>query len=275
MEKLEKLFESLDDNVFTADLKESLKTQFNEAVEQRSKIIANEEIELLNEKSEEHIAFLDEKSEEHIAFLDEKSEEHIEFLNEKAEEFVEIEQKSLSESLNGYLDRVVEEFVEESKESLCESLSNEKSEMIIDAFDAMLVSTGVELSRIVEAKDESTPEFELSESREHQDALVDELIQLKEENEKLIKMGVIAEMTEDLSIIESQKFTKLANMVDFTKSHEFVEKLETIKESVTSAPSAPSDRVAKRNRSKNNLRHSHRLVESAKSVDVSDYSHLI
>ncbi|MEN8718492.1 MAG: hypothetical protein ABF301_07545 [Sulfurovum sp.] len=214
---LEKLFESLDAKVFTPELKESLEAQFNEAVEIKAKVIAEERIE------------------EEIDALNEKAEEHIEMLNEKAEEYIEMKQAEMIESLDKYLERVVEEFIDEAKISLDESLKSEKADMIIEAFDAMLVSTGVEVAKIVEAKDESSIENKLEESVEKYDALIDENISLKEENEKLIKMGVIAEMTEGLSLVESDKFKKLADLVEFSKDAAFAEKLETIKESVKGA----------------------------------------
>lgn len=217
---LEKLFESLDDKVFTADLREALEAQFNEAVEFKAKTIAEARIE------------------EEIDALNEKSEKHIETLNEKAEEYVEMKKAEMLESLDKYLERVVEEFVAEAKDSLSESIKSEKADMIIEAFDAMLVATGVKVAKIVEAKDDSAVENKLAESIEKYDSLVEENISLKEENEKLLKMGIIAEMKEDLSIVEAEKFEKLASIVEFSKEAVYLEKLETLKNSVKGAAKA-------------------------------------
>jgi hypothetical protein len=214
---LEKLFESLDEKVFTAELRESLESQFNEAVELKASTLVEERIE------------------EEIDSLNEKSEAHIEMLNEKAEEFVKLEKEAMVENLDKYLDRIVEEFLTEAKTSLDESLKSEKADMIIEAFDSMLVAGGVEVSQIVEAKDNSSVEEKLKESIEKYDTLVEENIELKEEADKLIKIGVIAEMTEGLSLVESEKFKKLADLVEFSKDEAFAEKLETIKESVKGA----------------------------------------
>jgi len=211
---LQKLFESLDEKVFTPELKESLESQFNEAVEMKAASIADERIE------------------EEINSLNEKAEKHIDFLNEKAEEYVKVKQQEMVDSLDKYLERVVEEFVNDLKETLTESVKSEKAEMIIEAFDSMLIATGVKISEIVEAKNSSSLEKKLEESIEKYDALVEENINLSQENKNLIKMGLINEMKEDLSLIESEKFEKLANLVQFTKDEEFVSKLETIKESI-------------------------------------------
>lgn len=211
---LDKLFEALDDKVFTPELKESLKAQFNEAVEAKA------------------IEIADEKIEEEITKLSEKADEHIELLNEKAETYKEEQKVEMLESLDKYLDRVVEEFVEEVKDTLAESVVSEKAEMIVEAMDAMLVATGVKIATIVEAKDENSVQAELEESTAKVDTLVEENVELKAENENLVKLGTISELKEGLSLVEAEKFEKLAELVEFSKDETFVAKLETIKESV-------------------------------------------
>lgn len=219
------ILESLDEKVFTPELKESLQAQFNEAVETKAQEIADARI-------EKEINDLNEKSEEYTNLLNEKSEEHIQFLDEKANEYVEMKQEEMVESLDKYLELVVEEFVSEAKDALDESIKSEKADMMLEGFEAMLIAGGIEVSKIVEAKDNSSVEHKLSEKIEKIDSLVDENITLKEENETLIKMGLISEMAEGLSIVESEKFKKLAELVEFTRDESFAEKLETIKESV-------------------------------------------
>ena len=211
---LEKLFESLDEKVFTPELKKALEAQFNEAVETKAESIAEAKIE------------------EEIDSLNEKTEQHVEFLNKKAEEYIAMKQAEMVESLDKYLERVVDKFVVEAKDLLAESVKSEKADMIIEAFDAMLVATGVQVAKIVEAKDETAVETKLAENTAKYDALVEENIALSEENKKLIKMGVISELKEGLSLVEAEKFEKLAELVEFSKSGEFLTKLTTIKESV-------------------------------------------
>lgn len=211
---LEKLFESLDEKVFTPELKKALEAQFNEAVETKAESIAEAKIE------------------EEIDSLNERAEQHVEFLNKKSEEYTAMKQTEMVESLDKYLERVVDKFVAEAKDLLAESVKSEKADMIIEAFDAMLVATGVQVAKIVEAKDETAVETKLAENTAKYDALVEENIALSEENKKLIKMGVISELKEGLSLVEAEKFEKLAELVEFSKSGEFLTKLTTIKESV-------------------------------------------
>jgi len=211
---LKKLFESLDNKVFTDELKESLETSFNEAVESKA------------------IILMDEKLEEKMDELEERADEHIKLLNEDKEKELNEAKEEISNNVNMYLDRVVDDFLEEVKTKLDESVLSEKADMIVEAFDSMLIATGVKVADIVEAKDNSNVSKQLEESKVKYDALVEEVFSLKNENEKLIVMGAIAEMSEDLSLVESEKFKKLAELVEFTNDSKYVEKLETIKESV-------------------------------------------
>ena len=188
---LKEIFESLDENIFTADLKEKLENKFNEAVEAKAIINADARIE------------------EEIDSLNEKSEQHIEFLNEKAEEYVNLQKEEIINYVDKYLDRIVEEFVQEAKEKLEESEKSEHADMIIEAFDSMLVAAGVKVSQIVEAKETSAVDRQLNESIEKYDDLVNENIALQEENNRLIKAGVILEMKDGMSIVEAEKFEKL------------------------------------------------------------------
>lgn len=244
---ISKLFESLDDKVFTADLKESLEIQFNEAVELKVQELVEAKTLALEEKAEEY------------------AEMKVGMIEEKAEEFVEKKMQELSESVERYLDRIIEDFINESKEKLEESIKSEQSEMIIEAFDSLLVATGVELSKIVEAKEENDEKSKLEESIKKYDNLIEENISLKEENDKLVKLGIINEMKEGLSLLESEKFEKAASIVDFSRDNSYVNKLEIIKESIlgTVEPKKEEKEV---------------IVESVKESKIeieNDFSHLI
>src|SRR5574344_1023107 len=105
-----KLFESLDDKVFTDELKESLEVQFNEAVELKAQEIAEERILVLEEKAQEFEAT------------------KTQMLEEKAQEFIEMKMVEIGETVEKYLNRIVEDFVTESKEKLEESIKSEKAD---------------------------------------------------------------------------------------------------------------------------------------------------
>lgn len=207
---LEKLFEAIDEKVLTPELKSELEKSFNEAIDLKA-----------TELSEAAI------SEAKIK-LDEEAAKAREELEAKIAE----DNKELLESVDTYLERVVEGFITESKEALTESIKAEKSDMIIEAMEAMLVATGVEISKIDEAKIDDSIEAKLEEKTAKYDELMEENIAKDKEINELIQAGIISEMKEGLSLVEAEKFEKLAKIVEFSRDSKYAEKLDTIKESV-------------------------------------------
>lgn len=222
---IEKLFESLDEKVFTSELKEGLQTQFNEAVEIRAQIIADERIE------------------EEIDHLEEKSKEYTELLEARVEDYSEYVREETLAKVSEYLDLVVEEFVKEAEQALIESAKSEKADMMIEAFDSMLLATGMDFAKIAEAAQETSDNSVNESLNVRNDSLVEEVIALKRQNDKLVKLGVITEMCEGLTLTQQEKFKRLANVVDFSRSSSYVEKLETILESVKGSKEAIKEKI--------------------------------
>lgn len=224
---LEKLLESLDKEVYSAEMLEDIQNQFNEAVVSKADELSEK---FIAEALESKTAEIEAKANEYISEMLESKTAEIEEKSktELAEKLAEI-----NENLNLFLDKVIEEFVVESKEKLNESLKSAKADMIIEAYDAMITAGSLDVAKIVEAKDSSAVERKLSESVEKYDTLMLEHLELKKEKEQLIKTGIIMEMKEGLSLVESKKFEKLAEMVPFSQDEKFMERLTVIKESVS------------------------------------------
>lgn len=253
---LKELLESLDKEVFTEEAIEAVMNQFNEAVEVKAKEIADVAIEekekLVEDKADAYIA-------EAIAIKEKEVED-------AAQKYIADKVIEMNESLDLFLDKVVEEFAIDAEVKLTESLKAEKSDMLIEAFEAMVVAGGMELVKIAEAKDETEAETKLAESIAKYDALMVENLQMKKENDDLIKAGFINEMKVGLSLVESQKFEKMADMIPFSRDAKFTEQLEVIKESVKGTPEKVEDVKAEV------LAES--KVEDKTSKPV-DYSHLV
>lgn len=249
---LEKLLESLDKEVFTAEMVESIMTQFNESVELKAKEIADAQLAEAVEK-----ALAEAKEAQEIA-VQEAVEAKTAEIEEKATSFVEDKIAEINESLDLYLGKVVDEFIAESKEKLNESLKAEKADMIIEAFESMLSMGAMDVMKIAEAKDQSYADAKLTESVQKYDELMTEHLSLKKENIELIKTGIISEMKEGLSLVESKKFETLAAMLPFSRDEKYVKELEVIKESVIGA-----------------VEQSQVIVESVKDSKKSIYSHLV
>jgi len=255
---MEKLFESLDEKIFTNELKAELTEKFNEAVQSKAELKAAE---IAAEKIEEKVSELEEKAEEFQKTLEEEA---------------ETKQKELLDQVDAYLEKVVDDFVTESREALDESIKDEKADMIIEAMEAMIVSTGVDIAKISEAVKDTEKSSKIDESIEKYDSLVEENIRLEKEVSKLMKMGVIAEMKEGMSVVDAEKFGKLAELVEFDKSEEYIQKLETIKESFVKE--TPKDEIIEPDQTNHKKldesAKSDKSAKSAKSV-VTSFSHLL
>lgn len=211
------LFESLDEKVFTPELKKSLSEKFDSAVEEKAKTQA--------------IIMADELAESKIDALDEKAQQYGEYLLKESQSKIDEYKEELNEKITEYMDLVVQEFVSEARTALDESLKSEKADMLIEAFDSMLVASGVEFTTIMEAKNLNESSTSVDNSN-RVDSLVEEVLKLKEENTQLMKMGLVAELSEGLTLVQAERFARLSKLVEFTNGKEYAAKLETVLESV-------------------------------------------
>jgi hypothetical protein len=206
---MNELFESLDIN-------EDMKAKLNEAFEKAVMVKATE-------------------------LLDEHVEARLNEEREKLEEEYQERVTLLEDTLDGYLASVVEEFVAENEPVYEMEIEQEKVKSLLEMFDTMLKVAGVEMLHIHESKDESSLEARL----EKLEMLVAEreeaLHEARKEAEGYLKAGIIQEMKEGLTMVEADKFEKLADMVPFEKSPKYVNALETIKESIVEGRSDSFD----------------------------------
>jgi hypothetical protein len=201
---MEELFESL-------ELNEETKTKLAEAFD---KAVMAKTVELLDE---------------HVEV---KLKEERELLEEEYQEKVE----ALENTLDGYLQSVVEEFVEENKPVYEAQIQEEKVKTLLEMFDSMLKVAGVTMVDINEAHEEYHEENDienrLARLEEKLNQKQEELQEARKEADQYLKSGVILEMKEGLTLLEAEKFEKLAEMVTFTRDESYVNALETIKESI-------------------------------------------
>lgn len=236
--KMNKLFESLDEKVFTPELKEQLEAEFNAAVEDRANLIAES-------KLEDEKVNLDKICQEYKQQLDES---YRELVSEKEKEFEEKYQKlseayvnecleEINEKVAAYTDDVVNDFVNEIKDTLSNDVSIKRSEAIIECVKAQTILTAVKLDDLEEAEEKLHEEDQATvESLQNKiNTLMNENIELKNTNNELLKAGIINEVAEGLNVVEAEKFKNLAeSFVEFTNDKSYIEKLEALKESVIS-----------------------------------------
>lgn len=228
---LEKLFESLDENVFTPALKDELTATFNEAVEKKAKVIADDEIQT-------RLAEINEKAESYKSYLQNEQKQYIEKLNEKAEEYTNLYKEELLSKLDQYLSVIAENFVKDANESLKSNLNEHKMKALDGLFTSMCRVTGVdalgiikESKRLVNDKGESLTK-QVNSLTESIFKLNDKIKKQKSTINELLKMGVISQIGEGLTLIQRDKFERLAESIAFTNDKKYVRQLEQLRDTV-------------------------------------------
>lgn len=204
---MNELFESLNIN-------DEMKTQLSEAFD---KAVMKKSVELLDEHVESKVA------------------EAKELLEAEFSEKIE----NLEDTLDGYMTSVVEEFVT-SQASIYEAeIQDEKAKKLLEMFDSMLKVSGVSMVEIQEAKlakeileDDSSLENQVRRLSDRLSEKEDDLAEARKEANKFLKDGIIAEVSTGLSILEADKFLKLANMVTFSRDKKYIDALDTLKTSI-------------------------------------------
>lgn len=266
------------------ELNEKFKNELNEKTEnlitqaeEYAKLYADEKV---NEKVKElkakfkdelneHTEQLIQQGEEYAKYVREEERkainEHINKLNELAEEYVDLTCKEIIENLDMYAENVINEFINDYKDKLDMKINESNTNVILDMFSTLCLKTGIGLKEINEAKAEkdNAKKEEDADLLERYNKEVNENIRLRKENNNLIKAGIINEMKDGLTILQAQKFEKIAETIDFTRDENFINKLKSIKENIQVVPAE----IAKKPTVKDRNKDRERVVES----DDDDY----
>ena len=266
------------------ELNEKFKHELNEKTEnlitqaeEYAKLYADEKVnekvkELkakFKEELNEHTEQLIQQGEEYAKYVREEERkainEHINKLNELAEEYVDLTCKEIIENLDMYAENVINEFINDYKDKLDMKINESNTNVILDMFSTLCLKTGIGLKEINEAKAEkdNAKKEEDADLLERYNKEVNENIRLRKENNNLIKAGIINEMKDGLTILQAQKFEKIAETIDFTRDENFINKLKSIKENIQVVPAE----IAKKPTVKDRIKDRERVVES----DDDDY----
>jgi len=173
---------------------------------------------------------------EAVLLAESKEEQYEEYMLETMQTMKE----DLEDTMDAYLEKVVEQFVEDNTFAIDESIKSEKYDAVLEGFNSLMLATGVEIAQIAEAKEVSDEDNAVvveaadESASKLADKLMAENIELKDRNAELLKTGLIKESMEDMTVIQKDKFLKLAQVVDFNESEpvDFINKLDTLVESV-------------------------------------------
>lgn len=189
---------------------ENFKKQIEEEVMQEAKELYDSKIEELECKSEQ--------------FKNEMAQEAAELFNEKVENIANIVEK--------FADSVVDEFISENAKAFEINESEMRNKAILHTLTNACKMAGVTANMIDECK-ENTPEHSMREMK-LMNMLKEANLKLKDleqQNENLVRLGVIRELAEGLTPREANRFEAMANNVKFTKSSAYLSELKELRES--------------------------------------------
>lgn len=240
---LEKLFESVDENVLTPELKQSLEESFNEAVEIKSQELADqivsEKIDALNEHCDNYKAQLDEEVEQAKSELQaEKASLNEEFQEKCAE---------IQERVSSYMDHVVDELVTEHSEKLEECVKDSKCNALDEMFGTMLKVAGINMSDILaeHANDNANKLSEMSdklnEALSRVTELENELSEAREGNASNLYDAIVESFSKDLTIMQASKFATRAATIDVDDFADALNKLSALKARIVEECSKDED----------------------------------
>ncbi len=162
-------------------------------------------------------------------------------INEKLEEMAAIQQAEISEAVesktselvdqvDSYLDHVVEQWMEDNNLAVETGLRAE----IVESFMSGLRNLFTEHYIDVPESKEDIVENLASQVEELTAALNKEIeasVELRTENEALVREMVLAEVTEGLTDVQAEKLVKLTETVAFDDAESFGEKVQALRES--------------------------------------------
>lgn len=271
---LEKLKESVADALEDEDLTLSIQEEIKNAAEEKAKLLFDEEKAKLEEECQKYKNELDTRSQKRINEVEENAKRHEEELEEECKKFkrelTKRSQKRINEEvskmkkvLEQYVEQVTKDFLREHEEDFRMFENVTKVETILEGLKTVMAVAGIHTQEIIEGVEiRNNKRDNVLESRVK--GLQDQLNQLHEENRSLkdtideqkqkhadllkenellnrenqdvVKMGVISELKNGLTLTESKKFEKMAKNIPFSADRDFIKKLKDLKESIQDLP---------------------------------------
>lgn len=150
---------------------------------------------------------------------------------EKLDEAIEEINQDVVSKVDEYLSYVVEEWMKENEVAIESSLKSEITESFIEGLRNLFAENYIDAPEekldIVEALSERVEELESLLNEE-----INEKIELKKVLDESLKNSIIDEISEGLTLSESEKFKTLAENVSYVDDEDYERKLNYIKESV-------------------------------------------
>lgn len=164
-----------------------------------------------------------------VTKINEKLEEMAAIQEAEINEAIETRTSGLIEEVDSYLDHVVDQWMDENRLAVETGLRSE----IVESFIGGLRNLFTEHYIDVPEGKEDVLEGLASQVEELTDALnkeIEKSVELRSENEELVRGILISEAAEGLTQVQAEKLSKLAESVDFEDAESFSAKLEDLRE---------------------------------------------
>ena len=149
---------------------------------------------------------------------------------EKLESEKETIKEAMTEKVDSYLNYVVEEWMKENELAVERGIRTEIAEDFITGLKSLFKEHYIDVpEEKYNVLDDLTNQTKDLESKLNEQ--IEKNVNLSKEVSDLHKREAIAEVSEDLTDTETEKFISMAENVEFESAEKFKEKLETIKES--------------------------------------------
>jgi hypothetical protein len=267
---MEELLDILDSSVFTDEIKDKIKEEFDKAVE----IGVQLELAKQDEENKEDEDKEDNQDEDGIELpnepeysgdeavlntiskreIVERAERFItkeidrvtraaeayskyisEELTDKGEKYGKFIEKQLSEKMDSYLDQLSNQIVESyAKENLELKTKIETAATLVEGFESMLKSGGVYLKDIMVESEKQQLKDNRPDIKIELDNVVVENNKLKQKVFDLEKNNLVNEATKDLTVAQKESIVKLSKHIKVNDTKSFESELRTICEGVIS-----------------------------------------
>jgi hypothetical protein len=148
----------------------------------------------------------------------------------KLSEETETIKEAMTEKVDSYLNYVVEEWMKENELAVERGIRTEIAEDFITGLKSLFKEHYIDVpEEKYNVLDDLTNQTKDLESKLNEQ--IEKNVNLTKEVSELNKRETIAEVSEDLTDTETEKFISMAENVEFDSAEKFKEKLETIKES--------------------------------------------
>lgn len=155
-------------------------------------------------------------------------------LAEEFKEHTDNFEKQMIEKMDSFIEENLTKFIDESRYLLEAELNEEKTNALLSIFDNLIETAGIDAVELAESG-KNKADLNYNKLCEKYDALVSEKAQLKKELLTLRNKQIIQEASEGMSLLEAEKFRKVAELIILNEEDEECakEKVKNLKKSVS------------------------------------------